>query len=355
MKREKVVIYVGGKLENIKGKWNMPGGVLDNAYFDVLAFVSDVEKVEGSLIWNGMCVQSMNALKGMSPDEVIIMAAEYEPFIESVREKINSEYGIPRENMIASMFVQKIPYVGNLGGISFDESIPRGKYVNLKYLLREKLIHGTNDLERFFFEREHRLIDKWTHYFEVYDREFARYRDQKIRMLEIGVFSGGSLQMWKNYFGKRAEIIGVDINPRCKEYEEEQITVEIGSQEDPGYLNHLKEKYGEFDIVLDDGGHTMRQQIISFQMLFPTVKNGGIYLCEDCHTSYMNNWGGGYRKPGTFIEYAKDLVDGLNDQFIPEEDGITPAFAGSIKSIRFYNSIVVFEKEQVGSSIRVAW
>lgn len=355
MNREKVAIFVGGKLENIRGQWSMPGGILDNAYFEVLAFISDVETVIGQEIWNGMCISHIETLSEVQVDEVIIMAAEYEPYIESVRERLSRGLGISKERMVASMFIRQVPFIGNLGGITFDECVPRGKYVNLKYLLREGLIHGSNDLERFFLENNHRLIDKWTHYFEVYDREFNRFRNKRIRMLEIGVFSGGSLQMWKDYFGSQAEIIGVDINPKCKDYEEDQITVEIGSQEDPGFLNYLMEKYGCFDIVLDDGGHTMRQQIISFQMLFPAVSNGGIYLCEDCHTSYMKSWGGGYKKEGTFIEYAKELIDGINDQFISEEEGITKAFAGSIKSIRFDNSMVSIEKKNVGETIRLAW
>ena len=173
MKREKVAVYVGGKIGNVKGIWSAPGGVLDNAYFDVLAFVSDVDTAIGIEIWNNMKVEPMDVLSGISVDEVIIMAAEYEPFIESVRTKLYDMYGIPKENMPASMFIQKVPYVGNLGGVEFDASVPKGRYVNMKYLLKENLISGKNDLEKFFFQGNHRLIDKWTHYFEVYEREFS--------------------------------------------------------------------------------------------------------------------------------------------------------------------------------------
>ena len=355
MKKQTYAIFVGGKLENIKGIWTMPGGVLDNATFKVAGFISDNPKVYGELIWSGMEVSAVEDFSCNNLDGIIIMAAEYEPYIKKVREKLKSIYKIDPQDMVASMFVQRIPEIGNLGGISFDKSVPKGKYVNLKYLMKNGLISGTNDLEKFFLENDHLLIDKWTHYFEVYDREFSRFRGKKIKMLEIGVFEGGSLQMWSDYFGSKAEIIGVDINPRCKEFAAGNIKVEIGSQEDFGFLNYLKDKYGEFDIILDDGGHTMRQQNISFHTLFPEVKNGGIYLCEDCHTSYMEPWGGGYRKETTFWELAKSLTDGLNDQFIKDEDYMPEAESSAIKSVRFYNSMVVFEKEKIGDTIRLAW
>lgn len=355
MKLEKIYFFVGGKLSNIRGEYTMPGGVLDNAGFEVKGFISDVDKVLGEEIWKGMCVEPLEVLRDNEYDDIVIMATEYEPYIKSVRVKMNSEYNVALDRMPASMFIRRIPEFGNLGGLSISEDVPRGKYVNMKFLLREGLIEGTNDLERFFLNDKHLLIDKWTHYFEVYDREFSKYRRKKIRMLEIGVFEGGSLQMWSDYFGEDADIIGVDINPRCKGFEQKKIHIEIGSQEDFGFLNYLKNKYGEFDIILDDGGHTMRQQCLSFHTLFPMVKNGGIYLCEDCHTSYMEPWGGGYRKDTSFWELAKRLTDGLNDQYIKDDGYMPEAESSSIKSVRFYNSIVVFEKENMGDTLRLAW
>ena len=99
--------------------------------------------------------------------------------------------------------------------------------------------------------------------------------------------------MWKNYFGKDAKIVGVDINPKCKELEEEQISIEIGSQEDVAFWTKFKEKYPRVDILLDDGGHTMNQQIVTFREMFPHIKDGGLYMCEDCGTSYRKSHGGG--------------------------------------------------------------
>ena len=116
---------------------------------------------------------------------------------------------------------------------------------------------GLNDLERFFYGGQHRALSKWLHYFEVYDRHFSKYRNKAPVVMEIGVFRGGSMQMWKDYFGKGAQIIGVDIDEKTKAFEEEQIHIEIGSQADRDFLRQLKLKYPRIDILIDDGGHTM--------------------------------------------------------------------------------------------------
>ncbi len=202
-----------------------------------------------------------------------------------------------------------------------------------------------SDLFDYFANNPGRYMLKWFHYFDVYERHFAAFRDQEITFLEIGVFHGGSMQMWKNYFGPKAKIIGVDINPACKAFEEDQITIEIGSQEDRNFLKELAAKHGPFDIVLDDGGHTMSQQIISFEELYPHVKRDGLYLCEDLHTSYWNGWGGGYRQPWTFIEYAKRFIDEIHAWHSrdPESFQITP-FTRSAFGLHFYDSILVIEK-----------
>ena len=169
-----------------------------------------------------------------------------------------------------------------------------------------------SDLERYFRNNPGRLIHKWNHYFDIYERHFSRFRGQEIAVLEIGVYHGGSLQMWKDYFGDKAEIYGLDINPDCKQFEEENIEIFIGSQSDRSFLRELKEKIPKVDILIDDGGHRMDQQIISYEELFDHVKSDGIYLCEDLHTSYWPEFGGGYGKPDTFVEYAKKFIDELN-------------------------------------------
>lgn len=125
-----------------------------------------------------------------------------------------------------------------------------------------------------------RLLDRWTHYLPIYERHFSPFVGRAVRVLEIGVGHGGGLQIWKKYFGLRAEIIGLDNDTRCKAYEEEQITIHIADQALP--LPEL----GILDIVIDDGSHRPEEQAITFTRLWPTLKAGGVYLIEDCHQHY---------------------------------------------------------------------
>lgn len=154
-------------------------------------------------------------------------------------------------------------------------------------------LFGQGDLIKFWLFEDHRLSTKWLNYFPVYEKWFSPYRGKDMVFVEVGVWKGGSIQMWKNYFGKDAKIIGIDINPDCKKFEDEQISIEIGSQDDAKFWASFKEKYPRVDILLDDGGHMMNQQIVTFREMFPHIKDGGLYMCEDCHTSYHEIFGGG--------------------------------------------------------------
>jgi 23S rRNA U2552 (ribose-2'-O)-methylase RlmE/FtsJ len=169
-----------------------------------------------------------------------------------------------------------------------------------------------NDLEKIFYSNKGGTIHKWKHYLEIYERHFSKYKNKEVVILEIGVFQGGSLRMWKKYFGKNAKIYGIDINPECKKLEEAGIEIFIGSQEDRNFLRKIKKIIPKVDILIEDGGHTMNQQITTFEELYDHVKSDGIYLCEDLHTSYWKDYGGGYKSRGTFIEYSKNFIDYLN-------------------------------------------
>lgn len=172
--------------------------------------------------------------------------------------------------------------------------------------------NSDNPLIDFWVSGQHRMIDKWVHYFPIYHEWFKKFRGTDVVFVEIGVQNGGSAQMWREYFGKDAKIIGVDIDPRCKQFEDDSIKIEIGSQEDVNFWTEFKQKYPRVDLLLDDGGHTMNQQIVTFQQMFPHIREGGIYFCEDCHTSYIEKFGGGLGKPDTYIEFAKRLIDEMH-------------------------------------------
>ena len=201
-------------------------------------------------------------------------------------------------------------------------------------------------LKEIFDTHDGRLIHKWHHYFDVYERYFASYKDRPVNILEIGISHGGSLQMWRKYFGEQANIFAVDINPECKKFEDEKTKIFIGSQEDEKFLDSLLSQLPVLDLLIDDGGHTMNQQIVSFNKLFSSVKDGGVYLVEDTHTSYWRRFKGGYKNKKSFIEFSKDIIDQMYACHINKEKLAPVSYlTKNINCISFYDSIVVFEKK----------
>lgn len=209
------------------------------------------------------------------------------------------------------------------------------------------MLNKTNPLISYFEKNDKKLIHKWMHYFDIYHSHFSKYRNRRITVLEFGVSHGGSLQMWKKYFGKKAKIIGVDILPDCKKLEEKNVEIFIGDQEDRKFLKRLMRTIGEVDIVIEDGGHTMKQQINTFEEVFPFVKYGGIYLAEDLHTSYWDEYGGGLKKRGTFIEYIKDRIDDIGAWHSREKKFGPNYYTENMNAIHIYDSVVVFEKSKI--------
>ncbi|MBD3308031.1 class I SAM-dependent methyltransferase [candidate division KSB3 bacterium] len=211
-----------------------------------------------------------------------------------------------------------------------------------------------NDLEQYFAANTENQIKKWKHYFEIYDRYFSRYRGTDVHMLEFGVLHGGSLKMWKHYFGPTAKIYGVDINPHCKDLEEDQIEIFIGDQEDKTFLRSLGDRLPRIDILLDDGGHTMKQQIHTFEVLFPAIDQHGFYICEDLHSSYWKKFGGGYRRRGTFIEYSKQFIDALHAWHSKQPQTFQVSdFTQSAYALHYYTSMLVIEKRPMEAPVMV--
>jgi cyclopropane fatty-acyl-phospholipid synthase-like methyltransferase len=156
-------------------------------------------------------------------------------------------------------------------------------------------------------EKERGMIRKPSSYFAEYDLWFGPLADQELNILEIGVESGGLLYAWKKFFPK-AQITGIDILPRCKEYAGERIAVEIGSQSDIDFLKKVETVHGPFDIIIDDGSHKTKDQIRTFQFLFPLLKDGGIYVVEDIHTSYYAR----YRNSKPFTKFIGEIIDDMH-------------------------------------------
>lgn len=205
-----------------------------------------------------------------------------------------------------------------------------------------------NKLEDYFWNKEKQLkIHKWHHYFDIYETHFSRFQGKRPTVLEIGVFKGGSLEMWNHYFDGDCEIHGVDIDPNCKSFEAyfNNVKVHTGSQENIQFWKEFKTKVPKIDILIDDGGHTMKQQIITFEEMYPHISDNGVYLCEDTHTSYWHRYGGGLKNPNSFIEYSKNWIDKINSHHIRGDQDKDINFANSTNSIHYYDSVVILEKK----------
>jgi hypothetical protein len=192
-----------------------------------------------------------------------------------------------------------------------------------------------------------------------YQKYLPFNQEDPIKLLEIGVLDGNSLLTWSEYF-PNSSIIGIDINPECKQYEKDNIIVEIGSQVDEEFLKEVIEKHGPFDMILDDGSHFQSHMIKSFEILFPYVKNQGIYIVEDTCCAYWPEYEGGLNSPNTSVEYFKKLIDDVNFQgkysslsysVARREDYLIPSIKNSdsniridIESINFLNSIILINK-----------
>ncbi len=198
-----------------------------------------------------------------------------------------------------------------------------------------------------------RSLNKWTHYIEIYEQFFSKYRNSEIVFLEIGIAHGGSLQMWRKYFGEKALIIGVDVNPECKKFEEENTKIYIGSQEDIVFLEWLKKEIPKVDVLLDDGGHTMKQQNTTFNVLFEHIKENGIYVCEDLHTSYWKDYGGGYKKKSSFIEFSKKFIDNLHAWHATKKDKLKMQnfITDSVFAVHYYDSMIILEKRKMNPPV----
>lgn len=197
-----------------------------------------------------------------------------------------------------------------------------------------------------FLNNDRRVIQKWTHYFPVYERHFAPWRNKSLTFLEIGVSRGGSLQMWQRYFGPMAKIIGIDIKERCRQYEEPGIFVRIGDQGDEKFLQRLIDEFGVPDVVLDDGSHFMKHVNKTFNFLYPRMHKNGVYMIEDLHTAYWKEFGGDINDPNTFINRSKNFIDSLNAEHT--RGAVKPDFIiRQTFAMSFYDSIVCFEKGDV--------
>ncbi len=205
-----------------------------------------------------------------------------------------------------------------------------------------------------------RVIHRWPHYFDVYERHIGALRGKPVTLLEIGLGEGGSLGMWREYLGDQARIVGVDVAPACEAYRKDGFEIHIGDQGDPVFLRQVLDSMPPPDIVIDDGGHTANQQIVSFETLYPKIATSGIYVVEDTHSSYWDAFKD--RDDGkTWMEYAKGLCDDLNawhfDISSFQRHSLAPVqrsgevevpwITRNTRCLAFYDSMVVIERAHV--------
>jgi Methyltransferase domain len=179
---------------------------------------------------------------------------------------------------------------------------------------------------------------KWQHYLPIYERHLSKFRDKDVHILEIGVMSGGSLRMWKAYFGDKAHVYGVDIEPACHAYEDDRTRIFIGDQSDKSFWQQVVREVPRLDVVIDDGGHRSFQQIATMEALLPHLRPGGVYLCEDVlgpinsFHGYIEGFSRNLHTMGPAGPVGKDML--IN----------TSGLQRSIDSIHLYPFVTVIER-----------
>ena len=197
--------------------------------------------------------------------------------------------------------------------------------------------------------------DKWgQHYYTPhYQTHLSAYRESAKHILEVGIGGynnpeegGASLRMWRAYF-KKAVVHGLDIHDKSP-HAEKRIQIHTGSQVDEKVLHEVvKSAGGELDIIIDDGSHMNEHVITTFSLLFPKLKEGGMYIVEDTQTSYWTRYGGasrGDQNAMTMMNFFKQLIDGLNYEEFREEDYQPTYYDKSITAIHFYHNLVFIKK-----------
>jgi hypothetical protein len=204
---------------------------------------------------------------------------------------------------------------------------------------------------REIFEKLDLHAGKFDTYFDVYEQHFSKFVGKKPVVVEVGIYKGGSAKMWKEYFGPGATIIGIDVNEElCSQYTTPGCEQVFGDQGKIEFWQKFFETHPDIDVFIDDGGHHQFQQINTLYSVWPHMNQGGVYLCEDTHTSYWPDYsGGGLKKPTSFIEYAKIVSDVVNsdhwrDGDKNQDNQLLADYYKDVSGMHFYDSIVVLDK-----------
>ena len=183
---------------------------------------------------------------------------------------------------------------------------------------------------------------KWNNYFNIYENLISKYKNKKITLVEIGVGDGGSLFMWRSFFGNKCRVIGIELNPEAKKLKKNGFEIYIGDQSDKKFWKKFYKKVGKIDLLIDDGGHTNIQQITTLVESFKNIRDGGMIIIEDTHTSFMKKKGFGNPSKYSLINFSSSIIENLhrrNPNLIKKMND----FSKKIHSIEYFDSIVVFK------------
>ena len=183
-------------------------------------------------------------------------------------------------------------------------------------------------------------IFKWRHYFPIYERHLNNLRGRSAHLVEIGVFGGGSLRMWREYRGTNMQVTGIDIEPACKAYEADGISVVIGDQGDPAFWTSFLAEAAPIDAVIDDGSHDPADQITTLKVLLPRLEPGGVYICEDVH--------GPDNEFARFIDGFTRNLDIFEPRVWPDRSlsSDTTACQRAVASVHRYPFVTVIERTE---------
>jgi uncharacterized coiled-coil protein SlyX len=217
-------------------------------------------------------------------------------------------------------------------------------------------------LERLYAQHRGKVSDKWATYLGEYERIFSEHQNKPVRLLEIGIQNGGSLEIWSRYFPNAEKIVGTDINPKCANlsYADPRIAVVVGDANSDDTQAAILGHTLAFDIIIDDGSHRSSDTVRSFARYFPYLAPGGAYVVEDLHCSYWQEYQGGLYDPFSSITFFKRLVDTINHEHWgigkPRTDVLRGFFSKysfnvseevlqAVHAIQFVNSLCIVRKE----------
>ena len=207
-------------------------------------------------------------------------------------------------------------------------------------------VAGQKNFEGLFWEHDGSIVHKWHHYLPIYEKFLREYKGKPVKLLEIGVSRGGSLSLWRKYFGPDATIYGVDVDTSCEQYDGVDAQVRIGSQDNVKFISAVVQEMGGVNIVVDDGSHISRHIRTTFNTVFPLMNDGGIYIVEDLHAAYWPKFGGGYQSSKSFMSDISQMYDDMHHWYHSHGQKIS-SVKDKLSAIHLYDSMAIFEKNQI--------